>query len=100
MLYPFSSNNLDIVVLPTLSIPSSIIIKTPFLIVGKIISIEPYFNKNGDWISTDIRYAPSVTSDVYLKQLQQEGYNHNRYKGSIKTFTLSKRNYINIMKIS
>ena len=74
--------------------------KTPFLIIGKIISIEPYFNKNGDWISTDIHYAPSVTSDVYLKQLQQEGYNHNRYKGSIKTFTLSKRNYINIMKIS
>lgn len=74
--------------------------KTPFLIIGKIILIEPYFNKNGDWVSTDIRYAPSATSDVYLKQLRQEGYNHNLYKGSIKTFTLSRRNYMNIMKIS
>lgn len=74
--------------------------KTPFLIIGKIILIEPYFNKNGDWISTDIHYAPSVTSDVYLKQLEAENFNHNLYKNSIKIFTISKKNYMNIMKIS
>ena len=73
--------------------------KTPYLITGKIISIKPIYNKDGSWNSTDIRYQPHVSSDVYLSQLEDEDYNHCRYNLP-KVFTIGKKNYVSILKIS
>lgn len=74
--------------------------KTPYLITGKITQIIPKFNTDGSWSFTEIHYEPTATSDVYLKQLEAENFNHNLYKNGIKIFTIGKKNYINILKIS
>ena len=74
--------------------------KTPYLITGKIISIKPIYNKDGSWSSTEIHYEPTATSDVYLKQLEAENFNHNLYKNSIKIFSIGKKSYVSILKIS
>ena len=74
--------------------------KTPYLITGKITKIVPKFNTDGSWSFTEIHYEPTATSDVYLKQLEAEGYSHNIYKNGTKIFNIGKKNYMNIMKVS
>ena len=74
--------------------------KTPYLITGKITQIIPKFNTDGSWSFTEIHYEPTATSDVYLKQLEAENFNHNLYKNSIKIFSIGKKIYVSILKIS
>ena len=73
--------------------------KTPYLITGKITRIKHTYNKDGSWSSTDIYYQPISTSDVYLGQLESEGFNHCRYKGE-NSFNIGKKSYVSILKIS
>lgn len=80
--------------------------KTPYLITGKITDIKFITTANGkSWRETVIYFTPENTSDAYLKELEDKEYDHNTYRspnGNLgrMTFTIGKRNYINILKIS
>lgn len=80
--------------------------KTPYLITGRIVDIKFITTTNGkNWRETVIYLTPENTSDACLKELEDKGYNHNTYRSPSgncgrMTFTIGKRNYINILKIS
>lgn len=80
--------------------------KTPYLITGRIADIKFITTANGkSWRETVIYFTPENTSDACLKELEDKEYDHNTYRSPSgncgrMTFTIGKRNYINILKIS